>query len=379
MTDFYEILGVGRQADEAELRRAYRQLAKQHHPDLHGGDAAAATRFKEINEAYEVLRDPQKRAVYDRFGAAAFQGGGRAAGAESPMGGVGDLGDLFEQLFNFNGSRRAGRGPTAAERGESLQLKLRLDFREAVFGATRQVQVTRQETCGSCQGSGAAEGSKPVTCRTCQGKGEVRQVQQSVFGQFVNVQTCPGCRGRGQTVETPCETCRGQGRQARQQSLEVDVPAGVEDGIQIRLNGEGSHGRFGGPPGDLFVVLQVDEDPLFLRQGSDLLLALRLNAADAALGAELDIPTLEGSRRLAIPAGTQTGDQFTIEGQGVPHLRRGGRGKLVVTVFVSTPEKLASRERELYEQLRAGLPPSAVVERTGAGGGIWQKIKDLFS
>ena len=218
-----------------------------------------------------------------------------------------------------------------------------------------------------------------MTCRTCQGQGEVRQVQQSVFGQYVNVQACPTCRGRGQTVDKPCETCRGQGRQTRQHSLDVDVPAGVEEGIQIRLTGEGSHGRFGGPPGDLFVVLQVREDPVFLRQGTDLLLALRLNAADAALGAELDIPTLEGDTRLAIPAGTQTGDQFTIDGQGVPHLRRGGRGKLVVTTFVATPEKLGSRERGLYEQLRAGLPPSAVVERTGTGGRIWQKIKDLFA
>jgi len=380
MTDFYETLGVGRQADEAEIRRAYRQLAKQHHPDLHGGDAAAALRFKEINEAYEVLRDPQKRALYDRFGMAAFQDGGRGAGG-SPFGGASDLGDLFEQLFNFGGggARRGGRGQTAAERGESLQVKLRLDFREAVFGAPRQVEISRLETCESCQGSGAAAGSKPVTCRTCQGQGEVRQVQQSILGQFVNVQTCPSCRGRGQTVDKPCETCRGQGRQSRQRSLEVDIPAGVEDGTQIRLTGEGAHGRFGGPPGDLFVVLQVREDPLFLRQGADLLLALRLNPADAALGAELDIPTIEGQTRLSIPAGTQTGDQFTIDGQGVPHLRRGGRGKLVVTTFVSTPEKLGARERQLFEQLRAGLPPSAVVERTGAGNGIWQKIKDLFA
>ncbi len=245
MTDFYETLGVGRQADEAELRRAYRQLAKQHHPDLHGGDAAAATRFKEINEAYEVLRDPQKRALYDRYGAAAFQGGGRAAAGE---GAASDLGDLFDQLFNFSGGRRRGRGPSTGERGEDLQLKLRLEFREAVFGATRKVQVGRQETCAACQGSGAAEGSKPVTCRTCQGQGEVRQVQQSVFGQYVNVQACPTCRGRGQTVDKPCETCRGQGRQTRQHSLDVDVPAGVEEGIQIRLTGEGGTAVSAGRP-----------------------------------------------------------------------------------------------------------------------------------
>lgn len=379
MSDFYQTLGVARQADEAEIRRAYRQLAKQHHPDLNGGDAAADARFKAINEAYEVLRDPQKRALYDRYGAAAFQGGGRGA-ADSPFGGMGDLGDLFDQLFNLGGRARGGRGQQGGgERGESLQVKLRLDFREAVFGVSKTLQVQRQEGCLDCQGSGAAAGTRPVTCRGCQGQGEVRQVQQSVFGQFVNVQPCPSCRGRGQVVEKPCETCRGQGRLAKARSLEVDVPAGVEDGTQIRLTGEGGHGRLGGPPGDLFVVLQVREDPLFLRQGTDLHLALRLNPADAALGAALDIPTLEGQTRLDIPAGTQTGDQFSLEGQGVPFLRRAGRGRLVVTAFVATPERLGSRERQLFEQLREALPPSAVVERGAAGGGLWQKIKDFFA
>lgn len=382
MSDFYQTLGVSRQADEAEIRRAYRQLAKQHHPDLNGGDAAADARFKAINEAYEVLRDPQKRALYDRYGAAAFQGGGRGA-AESPFGGAGDLGDLFEQLFNFGGARRGGRTQQGgAERGESLQVKLRLDFREAVFGVTKTVQVQRQEGCATCQGTGAAPGTRPATCRACQGQGELRQVQQSVFGQFVNVQACPACRGRGQVVEKPCEDCRGQGRQAKPRSLEVDVPAGVEDGTQIRLTGEGGHGRLGGPPGDLFVVLQVREDPVFLRQGTDLHLALRLNPADAALGADLEIPTLEGQTRLVVPAGTQTGDQFSLEGQGVPFLRRAGRGRLVVTAFVMTPERLGARERQLFEQLREGLPPSGVEEREGgaaAGSGIWQKIKEFFS
>ncbi len=371
--DYYELLGVGRDASADDLRRAYRRLAKAHHPDLNRDDPEADTRFKAINEAYEVLRDPQKRALYDRFGAAGVQG----RGAPDIRSDFGDLGDILEEFFGFGGRGRARSGP-AAERGADLRTRVKLGFSESVFGSRRQIEVVRRETCEDCRGSGAKPGTQPARCSVCRGTGEVRKAQQSVFGSFVNVQTCPQCRGRGEVIADPCEACRGQGRSQRSRTLEVDIPAGVEDGTQIRLSGEGEHGLWGGPPGDLYVALSVDSHPVFDRRGNDLVVELRLNPADAALGAAVVVPTLDDDRTVTvnIPPGTQTGDAFEVEGLGVPHLRRSGRGKLVVTTFVAIPDKLTREQRQLLEQLRATLPGSGVVEHGNTG--FWDRLRERF-
>jgi len=365
------VLGVDRGADGDEIRRAYRQLARSHHPDLHVDDPEADARFKVINEAYEVLRDPQKRAAYDRFGAAGLRGG--APGDVRVD--FGDLGDIFEQFFGIGGRGRS-RGQPMAERGNDLRTRLKLTFEEAVFGAPRTIEVLRRETCGACGGTGARAGTRPAACAACHGSGEVRHVQQSVFGSFVNVQTCPQCRGRGEVIAEACEACQGHGRLQQTRTLEVDIPAGVEDGTQIRLGGEGEHGRSGGPPGDLFVALAVQPHPIFERHGNDLHVELRLNPADAALGAEVQVPTLDQPVTLRIPPGTQTGEGFELPNLGVPYLRRAGRGKLVVATFVATPDKLSREQRDLLEQLRATLPISGVVERGRAG--FWERVRERF-
>ena len=372
-TDFYDTLEVDRGASEDDIKRAYRRLARQYHPDVNP-DPVAADRFKAVSEAYEVLKDPRKRAAYDRYGHAGVRGGGGPAGVD-----IGDISDLFEQFFGgFGGRQRARPTGPQPERGADMRLKLKLAFREAVFGVRRSVEVVRRETCEGCAGSGAAPGTAPTTCPQCSGTGQVRNVQQSVLGQFVNVRTCAECEGTGLYVATPCPDCRGRGRSQRTRALDIDVPAGVDKGTQVRLTGEGEHGRHGGGPGDLFIVLDVEPDPTFQRDGDDVLLDLRINPADAALGAEIEVPTLEGSATVQLPAGTQTGDSLRIPGQGVPHLRRSGRGDQVVTVFVKTPDKLTREQRDLLEQLRSTLPRAEVVERAGRGR-FWDRVKERFS
>ncbi len=371
--DFYDVLGIDRNATADEVRRAYRRLAKSHHPDLNRDDPEAETRFKQINEAYEILRDSQRRAAYDRYGHAGVRGVGRGGPGIYPD--FGDLGDIFEQFLGF-GTRPRGRRRPAAERGADHRTRLRLAFEEAVFGAPRQVEVTRLEGCELCGGTGAAPGTKPVGCQTCQGSGEIRHVQQSAFGAFVNVQACPACGGRGEVMPEVCQTCKGASRVRRQRKLTVDIPAGVEDGTQIRLSGEGDHGRWGGPAGSLYVVLEVESHPVFERQDRDILLQLRLNAADAALGTEVVIPTLEGTATLRIPPGTQTGDSFRLEQLGVPYLRSSGRGDQIVTAVVATPERLTGEQRQLLEQLRETLPQPEVVEH---GRGLWDRVRERFA
>ena len=376
--DYYEVLEVERNATAEQIRRAYRSKAKAHHPDHNPGDAQSEARFKEISEAYQVLKDPQKRAAYDRFGHA----GVRGSDAGMPPGGVdiGDLGDIFEQFFGFGGGRTRQtrpRGGPVPERGADMRARLKLELEEAVFGATKQVEIVRRETCDDCGGSGAAEGTKPVRCDQCDGAGQVRRVQQSVIGSFVNVQTCAKCQGRGFAIETPCPTCLGRGRVQRPRTLEVDVPAGVERGIQIRLSGEGEHGRYDGAPGDLFIVIDVAEHPRFRREGDALHVEVRLNPADAALGAEVRVPSLDGERSLRVPPGTQSGDALRMPGLGVPRLRGAGRGDLVVTAVVMTPEKLTREQRDLLEQLRDTLPRAEVVERDR--GSFWERVRERFT
>lgn len=352
--DYYEVLGVDRSATQEEIKRAYRRLARQYHPDV--SDAPdAETRFKEINEAYQVLSDPEKRAIYDRYGHAGPGTRGFDFGFRDPF-------EIFEEFFGdlgfgFRTTRR--RGP---RRGADLRYDLRISFEEAVFGCKKEIEVARLGVCPQCRGSGAEPGTSPVRCRECEGTGQVRRVQHSLFGSFVNVSTCPVCQGTGEVVTTPCARCGGAGQVHVTRRLTVDIPPGVDTGTQIRLAGEGEPGERGGPPGNLYVILEVEPHPFFRRRGDDLLVELSINVAQAALGARVTIPTLEGEEQFDIPAGTQTGTIFRLRGRGVPHLRRNGRGDLLVLTRVEVPTRLTREQRELFERLAATLGDESVVE-----------------
>jgi molecular chaperone DnaJ len=344
------VLGVPRDADANIIKSAYRKLARQYHPDVNK-DAASEEHLKEINEAYEVLSDADKRQAYDRFGHAATQGGFGNAGAG--FGGFGGFGDIFEEFFGgFAGGRPAQRGPT---RGSDLRYDLEITFQEAVFGAEKEIEIPRLETCPQCQGSGAEPGTKPIRCPQCNGTGEVRRTQQTILGQFVSVTPCPRCHGEREVVTSPCTVCRGQKRVNRTRKLSVTIPAGVDDGMRIRLMGEGEAGERGGPPGSLYVVLRVKAHPLFQRQDSDVLLEYPVSIVQAALGAEVKVPTMDGTTMLTIPAGTQHGAVFRLRGKGAPVLRSSRRGDQVVTVKVVVPDKLTDKQRKLLEELGASL------------------------
>ena len=348
--DYYEVLGVERDADDNAIKSAYRKLARQYHPDVNKS-ADAEERFKEINEAYEVLSDADKRTTYDRFGHAATQGGfGGAGGAGAGFPG---FGDIFEEFFGgFTGARGAQRGPT---RGNDLRYDLSITFQEAVFGVEKEIEMPRLEVCPQCQGSGAEPGTKPIRCPQCNGTGEVRRAQQTILGQFVTVTACPRCNGEREIATTPCTQCRGQKRVRVTRKLAVSVPAGVDDGMRIRLAGEGEPGDRGGPAGSLFVVLQVKPHPLFQRQENDILLELPVNIVQATLGAEVDVPTLEGKTRLTVPAGTQHGEVFRLKGKGVPILRSNRRGDQLISVRVVVPDKLNEKQRKLLKELGESL------------------------
>ncbi|MBW7883496.1 MAG: molecular chaperone DnaJ [Caldilineaceae bacterium] len=347
--DYYEVLGVPRDATKDQIKKAFRKLAQQYHPDVNKSPEAEV-QFKEINEAYQVLIDDQRRAAYDRFGHEGLQGG--AAGGFGDMGGFGDLGSIFEELFGGFGRSSAGnrRQP---RRGADLRADIRLSFEEAAFGADRELEIPRMESCDRCGGSGAEPPTSSVVCSTCNGSGEVKRRQQSpLFGTIITATTCPTCGGSGEVIPSPCSKCRGRKFIRVTRKLSVKVPAGVDEGTRIRLVGEGEAGHLGGPPGNLYVVVSVEPHPFFVRNGSDLLLEMPINIAQAALGASIKIPTLDGDQEtLEIPAGTQTGAQFRKRGLGIPHLQRNGRGDMLITVRVETPTKLTSEQKELFRQL----------------------------
>jgi molecular chaperone DnaJ len=367
--DYYEVLGVGRTADADELKKAYRGLARKYHPDVNK-ESGAAERFKEANEAYEVLSDSAKRRAYDRFGHAGVEGN---VGGYSDFG-FGGIGDIFEEFFGFGtGSRSRRRGP---RRGNDLQYDLEISLEEAVFGCEKDVQVQRMEACTVCQGSRAEPGTTPVRCNQCNGTGEVRNVQQSILGSFVNVATCPTCQGVGEIITTPCSNCRGRGQVHASKTITVKIPAGVDNGTRIRLAGEGEPGLHGGPPGNLYVLLQVLPHPIFRRNGDDIVLELRVNIAQAALGDKVTIPTLEGDESIQVPAGTQTGRIFRLRGRGVPHLRRSGRGDLLIVTQVAVPTKLDDHQRELFRELGKTLGKEVVTQEER---GLMDRLRDVFS
>jgi molecular chaperone DnaJ len=350
--DYYEILGVPKSASNDDLKAAFRRLARQHHPDVNK-EPDAEERFKEINEAYAVLSDPDRRAAYDRFGRAGVRGAGGAPDFNVDFT---DFADIFGDLFGFGGFGRSSRRTrNAPRRGSDLQYRLELTFEEAVFGAEKEFEIVRDEACSNCAGSGAEPGSSPVRCATCNGTGEVRQVRQTILGSMVQVSTCPTCNGAGETIASPCHTCQGRGVERRNRKKIVSIPAGVDNGTQIRLAGEGQPGLNGGPNGNLYIAIEVKQHKYFRRRENDVLLDLEVNIAQAALGADVDIPTVDGLAKLKIPPGTQPGKVLRLRGKGIPHLRGSGRGDQLVIVNVEVPTHLNSEQRRLFEQLAKSL------------------------
>ena len=350
--DYYEVLGVSKNASDDELKKAYRRLAMRHHPDRNPDDKEAEGKFKEASEAYEVLSDGQKRAAYDQFGHAGV--GGAAGGGGPGFGGAGfgDIfGDVFSDIFGAAAGGGAAGGRQRAYRGSDLRYNLKLDLEKAVFGDTVKIRIPAWSTCERCDGDGAEPGSKPQQCPTCHGAGQVRMQQ----GFFSVQQTCPHCSGRGEVVTNPCTECRGQGRVQKQKTLSVKVPPGVDTGDRIRLSGEGEAGEHGGPAGDLYVQIEVKPHEIFVRDGSHLRCTVPIDFVSAALGGELEVPTLEGKVQLKIPAETQTGKIFRLRGKGVKSVRGTGQGDLLCQVEVETPVNLGKRQKELLEELRESL------------------------
>ena len=361
--DYYEILGVSADASPEEIKRAYRKLAHAHHPDKNPGDTSAEDRFKEIGEAYAVLSDAEKRESYNRFGTAGR--GGEGFGDFDP-----GFGSIFDDIFEGFFGGRTGRSTRSAHRGADLRYNLEIRFEEAATGVEKEIVIPRMEMCATCRGSGAKAGSQPVTCKTCRGTGQVRFSQ----GFLTVSQTCSRCRGEGRIVEHPCAACRGLGQTKAERTLTVKVPAGVETGTRLKLAGEGEAGVRGGGPGDLYVVIVVKEHPLFTRQGDDIYCEVPVSFTQAALGAQIEIPTITAKTTLKVPPGTQTGAEFRVRGKGFPNVRGYGHGDLLARIFVEVPTHLTAKQRDLLEQY-------AKLEN-GEGSplvqGFWDKVKTLF-
>ena len=364
--DYYEVLGVSRSASDDEIRKAYRRLARQHHPDVNR-NADAEERFKEINEAHAVLSNADQRAAYDRFGHAAVNGGGGG----DPFGGGSPFGDLFESFFG-GATARSGRQRTIP-RGADIKLSLDLTFEEAVFGVEREVTVNRYEPCDDCGGTRMRDGQKPPVCAQCNGSGEVRRVQNTILGQFMTATTCDRCGGEGVQITDPCPTCRGRGRTAKAREIVVSVPAGVDEQSTLRLSGQGEQVR-DGMPGNLFVTLRIRPHKQLGRAGKHILFDLPVTVAQAVLGAEIEIPTVDGAVMFSVPNGTQPNQQFRLRGKGVPDLRSGERGDQLVTVHVVIPTELSDEQRELFARLDGTLAEATLPKERG----FFSKVKDAL-
>jgi molecular chaperone DnaJ len=367
--DFYEVLGVARGASEADLKSAFRKLAMKYHPDRNPGDKDCEHQFKEVNEAYDVLKDANKRAAYDRFGHAAFEHGTGGAGAGFGADFASSFADIFEDLFGMGGGRR-GRA-SGRERGADLRYNMEIALVEAFAGKTAHVRIPTAVTCETCSGSGAKAGSRPKSCATCGGYGKIRHAQ----GFFTMERTCPTCHGRGQVIEDPCTACAGSGRVTRERTLSVNIPPGVEDGTRIRLAGEGEAGARGGPSGDLYIFISLAQHAFFQRDGADLHCRVPISMVTAALGGGFDVPTIDGGKtRVKVPEGTQSGRVFRLQGKGMPVLRARGTGDMYVQVMVETPQKLSKRQRELlteFERQSSG-------ETHPESAGFFAKVKEFL-
>lgn len=369
--DYYAILGVPNTATPDELKAAFRRLAREYHPDVNKSPDAEE-RFKEINEAYAVLSDQEKRSVYDRYGSEGLNG----------MGGMPDFStvdftDIFEELFGFGmgGARRRTVSRNTPRRGADLNYNLTLTFEEAVFGTEKEIDITRDEVCSTCGGSGAEPGTSPERCQECGGQGEVRTVRQTFLGSMVQVTTCPVCNGTGEVISSPCNACRGRGLERKTIRKTVNIPAGVDNGNQIRIAGEGQPGVNGGPNGNLYLSVQVKDHKFFRRRDNDILLDLNINVAQAALGAEIEVPTIDGPAKLRIPSGTQPGKSFVMKNKGVPFVRSNGRGDQIVMINVEVPSRLTDEQRELMEKLAATLGSEVNPQEKG----FFERLKEALS
>lgn len=370
--DYYDVLGVPRTADDAEIKRAFRRLAQQHHPDVDRNDGAEQ-RFKELNEAYRVLSDRQRRSAYDMFGHAGVEGAA-AGGFEGFGGGFGPFGDIFDAFFGGApaGARRRGRMVAGAD----LRYDMTIDFAEAVFGVTKVINFPTQVTCDRCDGAGGEPGTEPETCPECNGSGEKRRVAQTILGQMVNIVACPRCHGEGRIIATPCTACHGDGRIREERTVEIAIPAGIDDGQRIALEGQGEAGPRGGPNGDLYVAVTIRSHPQLVRRGTELYHELPVTFPQAALGATLTVTTVEGEEEVVVPAGAQSGHEIRLRGLGVPRLRGAGRGDLHVIVNVVVPAKLSKRERELLRELGEVSQPAVVPK---GGTSVFDRLRDLFN
>lgn len=375
--DYYEVLGISKGASEDEIKKAFRKLAKQYHPDVNQGNKEAEAKFKEINEAYEVLSDKEKKARYDQFGHAGVDpngfGGGGAGGFGGFGGGAGfgDFGDIFDMFFGGGGSSRTKSGP---QKGADLKYELEIDFKDAVFGVSKEINITRNEECKDCKGTGAKAGSAVETCKKCGGTGEVRYTQNTVFGRVVNVRPCEECHGEGKIIKTPCPTCLGRGKIRKSRKITIDIPAGVDNGSVMPLRGEGEPGEKGGPKGDLYIYIRVKPHSLFKRDGINLFCEIPISFVKAAAGSEIEVPTLDGNEKFDIPEGTQTGTTFKLKGKGVPSLRSKVRGDLYFTVKVEVPKKLNDQQKAALKQFADAMGEDI----QGHGKSFFDKVKDAF-
>jgi len=374
--DYYEVLGVDRNASQDEIKKAFRKLARKYHPDMNKEDPSAEEKFKEINEAYEVLSAPEKRRRYDQFGHAAEGPAGGPGGA----GGwdFGDFGTSFDSIFDmfFGGGFGGARAPrTGPERGADLRYDLEISLEEAASGLDRDIEVVRLDTCSSCGGTGAKPGTSPVTCPVCGGRGQTTQVRTTAFGRFTSITTCPRCGGEGRVIESPCQTCQGRGRVRKRKKIRVRIPAGVDSGMRVRVAGEGEAGTRGGPPGDLFVFITVRPHEIFERRGNDIFCEVPISVWQAALGDEIEVPALGGRASVQVPEGTQTGTAFRLRGKGIPDVHGGPRGDQYVRVKVVTPTRLTDREKELIRELARlrGAHKTDDEPRT-----FFQKVRDAW-
>ncbi len=369
--DYYDVLGVSKDASQEEIKKAYRTLARKYHPDMNQGKKDAETRFKEVKDAYDVLGDPQKRENFDHFGHAEEQGGfGQGFGGGGAQG-FGGFEDIFDAFFGGGGTGRRG-GP---QRGADLRYDMEITLEEAAFGKESKVRIPRTEKCPACKGSGAKEGTRPETCATCEGTGQEQVIKNTSFGRFINVQTCQRCRGEGKIIKEPCRECSGQGQVHRERKIDINIPAGVDTGSKLRVNGEGEAGKKGGPPGDLYIIIHVKPHKHFKRQGDDIVLEHSISFTQAVIGAEISIPTIDGKKaKLRIPEGTQPGTFFRLRGKGIPRLRGIGRGDQHVKVTVKVPQKLSVKQKEALKEFA-----SSIGETIPDDKGFMGKVKDAFS
>lgn len=376
--DYYEVLGVSKEASPEEIKKAYRKLARKFHPDVNPDDKSAEDKFKEVKHAFDVLSDSNRRAQYDQFGHAAEEGYGTGAGGFNGFGGQGGQAGFggFEDIFDtfFGGGQRGGRRPGGPQRGNDLRYDMEITLEEAAFGLDTTVDIPRSESCETCSGSGAKPGTEPETCSQCHGTGQQQVMRDTAFGRFVSVQPCGACRGEGKIIKDRCPDCHGSGQVRRERKIEVKIPGGVDTGSRLRVTGEGEAGLRGGPPGDLYIVLHVRPHEVFKREGNDVIIEVPISFAQATLGTELEVPTLDGKARIKVPEGTQPGTLFRLRGKGVPHLRGYGSGDQHVRVLVKIPKKLSVKQRELVREYAKNAGEEVLPQDKG----IINKMKDAL-